>query len=195
MKKIIVRKKLELLSCLFLLLFLAGCKTTRQATGISKEVSYLSSKVELTVPHKNGNTLTVGGTMKMKCGERVQFSFLMPILRSEVARVEITPDDVLLVDRMGRRYVRATRQELKDVLPKKATYERLEKILFDAAKPNGKRSLTGAELGIPSMEKGAIELYDFSDKELAITPTELSSRYREVALEELLEMLISITRQ
>ena len=62
--------------------------------------------------------MSVGGTMKMKTHERVQISLLMPILRTEVARVEVTPDGVLLVDRMNKRFVRATKDELKGMLPK-----------------------------------------------------------------------------
>lgn len=183
----------HLLLLALLLLTLAGCKTTKSAGGVSKESEYLSSKVLLTVPH-GGATLTVNGTMKLKSGERAQLSFLMPILRSEVARVEVTPDELLLVDRMGKRYVRATRSELKTVLPRKADFEHLEKLLRAAAKPGGKRTLTGKELGLLSLEKAAIELSDFSDAALTITPTELSSKYREVPLEELLELLLSLVR-
>ena len=77
--------------------------------------------------------MSVGGTMKMKTHERVQISLLMPILRTEVARVEVTPDGVLLVDRMNKRFVRATKDELKGMLPKNAEFSRLEKILLDAS--------------------------------------------------------------
>lgn len=184
---------------LFLLLGVAmgfvGCKSGKQATApVVEEASYLSSKVVLTVPHKAGNTLTVNGTMKLKSGELMQLSFLMPILRTEVARIELSPQEVLLVDRMGRRYVRATRDELKSYLPKKADFAHLEKLLFDAAKPGGKRSLSGKELGLSSLEKAAIELSDFSSTEFTITPTQLSAKYRQVPMEELLEMLLSLTR-
>ena len=109
-----------------------------------------------------------------------------------MARLEITPDDVLVVDRMGKRYVQATRKELKDVLPKKADFAHLEKMLFEAAKPGGKASLTGKELGIPSLEKGKIVLTDFSDKEISLTPTQVSSRYTKVEWTELLEMLAKL---
>ena len=143
------------------------------------------------VPHKDA-TLTVNGTMKLKKEECMQISFLMPILRTEVARMEVTPDEILLVDRMGKRYVRATRKELKDVLPKKADFAHLEKLLYAASKPNGKKVLTGKELGIPSLEKGKIELSNFSDKPFALTPTQLSQKYKEVELEELLEMLMDL---
>ncbi|MEL5892208.1 DUF4292 domain-containing protein [Bacteroides sp. GD17] len=184
-------KNFRFLSLILLMaVCLAGCKTSRQAS-LSKDSGYLSSKVQLTVPHKDA-ILTVNGTMKMKSGECVQLSFLMPILRSEVARLEATQDEILLVDRMGKRYVRATRKELKDVLPRKADFAHLEKLLYAASKPNGKKVLTGKELGIPALEKGKIELSDFSDKAFTITPTKLSQRYKEVPLEELLEMLMSL---
>ena len=108
----------RLLSLLMLLAVgLAGCKTSSHSGALSGESACLSSKVQLTVPHKDA-TLTVNGTMKLKKKECMQISFLMPILRTEVARMEVTPDEVLLVDRMGKRYVRATRKELKNVLPK-----------------------------------------------------------------------------
>lgn len=89
---------------------LAGCKTSSHSGALSGESACLSSKVQLTVPHKDA-TLTVNGTMKLKKKECMQISFLMPILRTEVARMEVTPDEILLVDRMGKRYVRATRKE------------------------------------------------------------------------------------
>ena len=143
---------------------------------------YLSSKVRLTIPSKDA-VFTVNGTMKLISGERI---------RTEVARMEVTPEEILLVDRMGKRYVRATRKELKDVLPKKADFAHLEKILFDASKPKGKRELTGKELGIPSLEKGRVELSGFSYGPFSLTPTELSSKYTEVELSEILEMLMSL---
>lgn len=176
---------------LLLAVSFAGCRTSRQAGGYLKDTGYLSSKVELTVPHKDA-VLTVGGTMRMKEGECVRLSFLMPLLRSEVARMEITPDEVLLIDRMGKRYVRATRKELKGILPRKADFDHLEKLLYAAAAPDGKKILTARELGIPSMKKGKIEFYNFSDQKFQMSPTRLSSKYKEVELNELLEMLISL---
>lgn len=56
-----------------------------------------------------------------------------------------------------------TRKELKDVLPVEGGFcPFLEKLLYAASKPNGKKVLTGKELGIPSLEKGKIELSNFS---------------------------------
>ena len=178
---------------LLVLVCLAGCRTSRQAeSAINKETGCLSSKVRLTVPTSKEAILTVDGTLKLKAGERVQVSFLMPILRTEIARIDLTPDEILLVDRMGRRYVQASRKELKSMLPKKATFARLEKLLYEAARPGAKNYLTGTDLGIPSLERGKIELTNFSSKPFNLSPTQLSSRYKRVELEELLGLLISL---
>ena len=178
---------------LLVLVCLAGCRTSRQAeSAINKETGCLSSKVRLTVPTSKEAILTVDGTLKLKAGERVQVSFLMPILRTEIARIDLTPDEILLVDRMGRRYVQASRKELKSMLPKKATFARLEKLLYEAARPGAKNYLTGTDLGIPSLERGKIELTNFSSKPFNLSPTQLSSRYKQVELEELLGLLISL---
>lgn len=132
------RPLVRLMWLMALLIGLAGCKTSRQAEGTKGETSFLSSKVVLTVPSKDA-VLTVNGTMKLKAGERMQLSLLMPILRSEVARIDVTPEEVILVDRMGKRYVQASRQELKGILPKKATFQHLEKLLYAASRPGGKK--------------------------------------------------------
>ena len=88
--------------CSFILCCLAGCKTTRKAetSKFPESTRYLSSKVRLTVPTKDA-VFTVNGTMKLISGERMQLSFLMPIIRTEVARMEVTPEEILLVDRMA----------------------------------------------------------------------------------------------
>ena len=181
---------------LLLVVVLAGCKSSKHlATSETKTStktqtsSYLASKLQLTIPGKKGS-MSVGGTMKTH--ERVQISLLMPILRTEVARIEVTPDEVLLVDRMNKRFVRATKAELKNVLSKNVEFSRLEKILMDASLPGGKTELTGKDIGIPSLEKAKVQLYEFSTQEFSMTPTELTSKYNQVPLEELVKMLVAL---
>ena len=183
-----VIKQSYLLPLLLMVVLLAGCKTSKVVKTTPVEPAYLSSKLQLTVPNKNGS-MTVSGSMKMKSGERIQLSVLMPVFRSEVMRMEVTPDEVLLIDRMNKRYVRATRDEL---LPENADFVRLEKLLFKASLPGEKKELTGRELGIPSLERAKVSLSDFSTAEFELIPTEVSSRYTQVALEDLLKMLMKL---
>ncbi|MCI1648924.1 MAG: DUF4292 domain-containing protein [Bacteroides sp.] len=188
-----VAKVLRILPFALALLFIAGlsgCSTSRKMVSSGKG-DYLSSKVRLTVPHDDA-MITISGTMKLIRNERVQLSFLMPVFRTEVARLDVTPDDVLVVDRMGKRYVHTSREELKGVLPKKADFNHLEKMLFKASK-SGKATLTGKELGLTSsLEKGKIELFDFSDKTFSLEPTKVSSKYTEVQWTEIAELLMKL---
>ena len=73
------------------------------------------------------------------------------------------------------------------------TPENLEKMLFKASRPGAKNWIDGKELGLKDLEKCRIELTEFSNKPINLTPTEVSSRYREVTLEELLEMLLDLS--
>ena len=176
---------------LLIAVVLAGCKSSKHLMTTVPEVTAPSSKLQLTIPSKNGS-MSVGGTMKMKSHERVQISLLMPIIRTEVARIEVTPSELLFVDRMNKRFVRATKSELKEILSKNVEFSQLEKLLTDASRPGGKTELSGKDLGIPKLEKAKVQLYEFSTKEVSITPTELTSRYRQVSLEELMKMLMTL---
>ncbi len=172
---------------------LTGCKSSKLATvpATPEVVHYLSSKLQLTVPNGDGD-VSANGTMKLKSGERVQLSVLMPILRTELMRIDVTPDEVLFVDRMNKRYVQATRAELEAMFSTNLKFAKLEKLLFEAAQPGGKSELTGKELGLPSLDKAKIKLYEFSDKEFNLTPTEISSKYTQVPLEVILKMLVQL---
>lgn len=183
----------KILPLLIVLAILSGCKSSRMVTTppVVDAPRYLSSKMQLTIPNKGGS-FTVSGTMKLKSDDRVQLSILMPILRTEMVRIDISPDEAILVDRMNRRFVRTTKEELREVLPKNSNFAQLQKLLFDASLPQGKSDLTGKELGIPSFEKAKAKLYDFSFSEFIMSPTEVSSKYTQVPLSVLVQMLMDL---
>lgn len=180
---------------LMAMLTLAGCKSSRSAGKGSADImhtEFLSSKLELTIPHKDA-VFTVGGTMKLKRKEMIQFSLLMPILRTEVARVQVTPDELLIVDRMNRRFVRAGDSELRYAVVSGFTYDKLEKLLRRMARDGKSKSITGEDLGLAKLKKAKVEFYDFSTDPVSISPIELSSRYKQVTLEEMLQLLTSLS--
>lgn len=179
----------KILYWVFILAVLTSCKSTKHLFTPQTSSSYLSSKVQLTISGKGGSEVNIGGSMKLKSRERMQVSILMPVLRSEVVRIDVTPDEILIVDRLNKRYVRSGREELKKYLPKNAQFSRLEKILFDASLPNGKSEITAKELGIPGLQKAKVRLYNFSTQEFSMVPTEISSRYTQVPVEVLITML------
>lgn len=178
--------------CVSASLFTA-CKSSRTAVAPPqpKEARHLSSKLQVTIPG-GGGSLTAGGTMRLKEGERVQISLLMPLIRSEIARIEITPNDALLIDRMNKRYARISRMELEAVLPPNANYSTLERLLFEASQPNGRAELNGKELGIPLLENTRVKLYEFSSAPFLLNESEISDKYTPVPLPVLLKMLTEL---
>ena len=125
----------------------------------------------------------------MKNDECIQLSVLMPVLRTELFRLEVTPTDVLLIDRMNKQYVKTTPAELAKAASRNIRYADLQKLIVEASKPNGKSEVTGTELGFPGMDKAKARLYDFSDKEFELARTAIPSRYTQITLDQLANML------
>ncbi|NDV64222.1 DUF4292 domain-containing protein [Bacteroides sp. 224] len=70
-----------------------------------------SSRLKLTLPARRGD-VSLSGYLKMQHDELIQISLLIPIIRSEAARIEISPDRVLVIDRMNKRYADVPVEEL-----------------------------------------------------------------------------------
>ena len=173
---------------------LGSCKGTRHmvkgqdADGVLAVSCCLAARMQLSLTDEEGKPVTVGGQLKLLRGERVRLSFIMPVLRTEMVRVEITPADMLVVDRKHREYVRATPQDLKQLSAEAISFASLEQTLLNAA-TSGEAFLTGRELGLPSLEKVTIRLYDFSTREFTLPSTSLSDKYRPIPWEDLMQMI------
>lgn len=176
-----------LLACLALL---ASCRTTRVEGTMSEHA--LSAKFRLTIPNRNA-IYTVNGTLKLVHGERLRLSFQMPLVRTEVARAELMPDTLLLIDRMDRRYACLSTEEQRHLFGKQADFARVERFLLQALRHKKDVVINVAELGIPMLDKGQIALSDFSDKPLSLSPTRVSARYSRVEALELLDYLIKMS--
>ena len=130
-----------------LLVLITSCKSTKTASSSSgladlSEMKYLegvignapsfnsfSSKMKLTV-NMNGKEMTVNGTLKMKKDDVIQLS-IVPLLGIEVARIEITRDSVLILDRLNRQYVCAPVSMLKFFASTDIDFYTLQSMFFN----------------------------------------------------------------
>lgn len=72
----------------------------------------LTGKMAMSI-HLAGKQVTkVNGTLRIKKGKVIQLS-ITPLLGIEVARAEFTPEGVLIIDRLNKRYVEASFGEIK----------------------------------------------------------------------------------
>ncbi|MGP1437135.1 MAG: DUF4292 domain-containing protein [Phocaeicola sp.] len=108
-------------------LFMAACSSTKKLTkttiGNLTEEQYFSevisrapdwkaitAKMNLTLT-QSVKEINVSGSLKMKRDEVILIS-IAPVLGIEVARAEITPAGILVVDRIHKRYVKVPFEEL-----------------------------------------------------------------------------------
>lgn len=116
------------LACMLLLV--TSCKTGKtvgSSQGLDKlsAANYLEAVIKNS-PHfeaftsrvkfnlnLNGKNVSVNGILRMKHNDVIQLSLLMPVLRTELGRLEITKDHILMIDRMNRRYVQVPYGDLK----------------------------------------------------------------------------------
>ncbi len=179
---------------LILVVALSGCKSSQKTvltTPLVPEVvapQYLSSRLQLTLPEKVGGQ-ELSGTMKMRKGELIQISLLMPVFRTEILRLEVTPDQMLLIDRMNRRYVLTNGADMKRIFRGEFNFGELEKILTDASKAGGSTLIKGTDLGLTPFGDAEIRFFDFSTKPVDLEPSKLSDRYKQIPIEQLMKML------
>lgn len=119
-------------------LLFVGCSTQKQAVGNqpTKPIEQKSNNAEATAKKQmlqfvqkvsdkalyqnnvvsdlsftlntGSKNITVPGTLRMRKDEVIRLQLLVPILRSEVGRIEFTKDYVLFIDRIHKQYVKAS---------------------------------------------------------------------------------------
>ncbi len=92
---------------------LSGTSDVSYVKGVlanAPDFEEFSAKMRLTASY-GGEKLSVGGSVKMKEDEYIQLS-LVAVGIVEAARIELTPKRLLIVDRIGRRYVDVPYDEL-----------------------------------------------------------------------------------
>lgn len=142
------------------MLFAYGCRSSKKMVSEERSVmrlsgeehlaaviantpdfTALSSRLKLTLPTKKGE-FSVNGTLKIKRDERIQISLLIPVIRTEAARIEITPERILAIDRMNKRYVDVPVEDIKQLLGTDVDYPMLQSLFTNDIFLPGKRHLT-----------------------------------------------------
>ena len=121
--------------------FASSCRTAKEVVvpgdvlkgGQGRFAAYLDNVVEYeTLQSKlnveitrSGKTMASRATLKVVKGEAVNLS-VHPVLGIELFRVVLTPENFLLIDRMGKRYVSEPIEDLEKALNIKLDFEMLQ---------------------------------------------------------------------
>ena len=110
----------------------------------------LTAKMSLALD-VSGKTTKVSGTMRIKKGEVVQLS-IAPLLGIEVARAEISPGGVLVIDRINKRYVRVSFDELQELTNAQLDFYSLQALFLNEIFLPGKKELTSRDISAFDVE-------------------------------------------
>lgn len=101
----------------------------------------LTAKMSLSVDLEGKGATKVSGTLRIKKDEVIQIS-ITPVLGIEVARVEISPNGILVIDRMNKQYVDVSFEEVKTLAKTDLTFHTLQALFLNELFLPGKGDLT-----------------------------------------------------
>jgi hypothetical protein len=104
----------------------------------------LTAKMTVDLNLNGKSTGKVGGTLRIKRGEVIQIS-LAPFFGIEVGRAEISPNGMLVIDRVNKRYVQVSFDELKKLTNVNLDFHVLEALFLNEMFLPGKPYLTSRD--------------------------------------------------
>lgn len=156
---------------LYLLLVVAilsvlGCGTSKTAQGNTKDKTVEKENSEKTglrfvqkvadnAPYQKnivakmdfginvgGKTVSLPATLRMRKDDAVRIQLLMPVLGSEVGRLEFTPDYVLIVDRIHHKYVKEDYNKVDFLSSRGIGFSNLQSLFWNVLSLPGEKKVT-----------------------------------------------------
>lgn len=169
-----------LLATFCMILWLVSCKSGKTVVHESAEAlkgeaqweavlantplfDSFSSGLRMTVPLKKSD-YTLNGTFKIQRDQFIQISLLMPILRTEVARIEISPELFLVIDRMNKRYAAVPVSELREYFHTEVDFQMLQSLFSNGLFLPGKYKLSREDYFSFYVQKKGEDAVELSQK-------------------------------
>ena len=177
------------------------------AEAKKQEETCITSRVRMDLS-SGGKSASVGGTLRMKHNDVIQLSVVtFGIL--EVARIEMTPDYFMLIDKMGKQYVKAAYRDVSFLRNADVDFYTIQAYFWDEQTSNysgwvrsdfvnvgGKSLPTKHNITISTGSKTVkanLSLSNMSIDSDWEKRTPVPSRYKEVSVDELLTRIMNLT--
>lgn len=181
--------------------------SNQPADAKRQEGTSITSKVRLELS-ASGKSASVGGTLRMKKDDVIQIS-LVTFGVLEVARIEMTPDYFMLIDKMGRQYVKSSYGDVSFLRNADVDFYTIQAYFWNEQTSNysgwersdfvnigGKTLPTKHFITIRTANKTIKANLSLSNLKLDSdweTRTQVSSRYTEVSVDELISRIMNLT--
>ncbi len=176
---------------LFLILsvfVLSACKTSRSVESAPKTpavksdvptIKNVTAKLDVSVKTKSDD-ISVDGKLYMRYDEIIRIT-IVPYGIMEAARLEFTPNEVILIDRINKQYVKASYAELPFMSEKNITFKVLQQRFWsDYTKQHLTLDAGGAFLDIRLSKINNDATWDAS-------PTDVGNRYKSVSAADIMK--------
>lgn len=92
-----------------------------------------TSKVKVTIS-QDGKDISTSGTLRMRYDDVIQLTLVDPLIGiAEIGRMELSPDRFLIIDRVNKRYVDATYEELGVLQANNLGFDIIQKYFWEQA--------------------------------------------------------------
>ena len=127
-------------------------------TGAVKELTFVQKVSDNQVYAKNivgsmsfnlqasGKDITVPGKLSMRKDEMIRIQLFIPILGTEVGRLEFTPDNVLIVDRIHKEYIKADYTQVDFLKKQGISFYSLQALFWNQLLLPGVQKLSESDL-------------------------------------------------
>ena len=168
---------------------MSACKTTKYSESapkkpvagaeIAPKVTNVTAKLDVNVKTLKDD-ITVDGRLYMRYNEMIRIT-VVPFGLMEAARLEFTPQEVLLIDKINKQYVRAKYEEVNFMQRNDITFQAIQSRFWDEyQKKNITLDVGAAVLNIK------VSKIDHDDSWNA-SMTSVSSKYKAVSVAELMD--------
>ena len=101
-----------------------------------------TSKVRVTITQE-GKDVTTSGNLRMRYGDVIQLTLVDPLLGiAEIGRLELSPDKVLIIDRVNKRYVDTNYEEFSAWKSRNIDFNTIQEFFWQEAKKGDKFAYT-----------------------------------------------------
>ena len=139
---------------------LTGQAYMEKVIELAPQWKSLSGKVALTLNLGSQGNAKVSATMRLMRDQSIRFT-VAPLLGIEMARLEISPDGVLLLDRLHKRYCQIPFSELSEKTGISVDFNAFQSLFLNEMFLPGKERLTTADAGDFTLSKKAKLTFQF----------------------------------
>ena len=116
-------------------------KVANQKVSTQNIVGKMSLNVQM-----GNKDITVPGSLHMRYGEVIRIQAFIPLLGSEVGRIEFTPDYVLVIDRMHKEYIKEDYNKVDFLKNNGLNFYSLQALFWNQLFVPGTKSISEANL-------------------------------------------------